>query len=456
MGPDGRTPTSSPAALDPALSGDLGPAAVRRLVADPLGHGVAEVIGACLPDAPSWGWELVRSKFKPARKLTAYYRISCGAPTPPGAGADRHVAVTWFADRQPAPWPAPSPPAAAPPFARLAAASEDGRISVRICPDDPAMPQLARLMDPGHLAGLVGERSGRPVAADRLAVETVRYRPGQRHVLRVRLDGRAWVYVKTDRDRCGARAVATAAFLRERVPARAPGAAVALPLEYRSDDSAALWWNTPGVPLARLLATVPAEALHPVAQAGRALRALHDSPSGPQSLPRCSGPEAVGSEARDTLRAGEHVATLLPGVGRSYARVVAGVLEGLDGIPHGPAVLSHGDFKSDNLVVDHGRLTILDLDRSGWADPARDLGKFLADLRWWCPDPGRAAALAGAFRAGYGTCGDARWARAGLFAALFQLKLTARRCAVHDAGWERQVRVRVGAAVETLRAARGA
>jgi aminoglycoside phosphotransferase (APT) family kinase protein len=447
VGPDGRSWTSSPVALDPALNGDLGHGAVRRLAADPLGHGVAEVVGSCLPDAPSWSWELVRSKYKPARKLTAYYRVAS-----PGSGDDRHVAVTWFADRQPAPWP----DAAEPPSARLSAASEDGRISVRICPDDPAMPQLARLTDPEHLAVLLGGRSGRPVAAGRLAVDTVRYRPGQRHVLRVRLDGGAWVYVKTDRDRSGERAVATAAYLRERVPDGARGAAVAVPLEYDAEDSAALWWNTPGVPLSRQLATRPAAALRVVAQTGRALRVLHDSPSGPESLPRRSGPEGVHAEARETLRAGEHVAALLPDVGRTFEQVVAEVVEGLDRVPEGSAVLSHGDFKSDNLVVDDSRLTILDLDRSAWADPAKDLAKFLVDLRWWCPDQGRAAALAVAFRAGYGTCDDERWARARLFAALFQLKLTARRCAVHDAAWETQVRARVGDAVETLRAARGA
>ena len=46
VGPDGRSWTSSPVALDQALNGDLGHGAVRRLAADPLGHGVAEVVGS--------------------------------------------------------------------------------------------------------------------------------------------------------------------------------------------------------------------------------------------------------------------------------------------------------------------------------------------------------------------------------------------------------------------------
>ena len=161
-----RSPTLSPATLEPTLSGLLGHGPVRRICSDPLGHGVGEVLGACLPDAPSWTFELLRSKLKPARKLTAYYRIRPGSTSGEDTlrHAGRHVAVTWFAERQTG---SSVPPAAGPvagPFTQLAAASEDGRIVVRVCPDDPAMPPLARLNDTGHLATLLGDLSGRRVA----------------------------------------------------------------------------------------------------------------------------------------------------------------------------------------------------------------------------------------------------------------------------------------------------
>ena len=57
------------------------------------------------------------------------------------------------------------------------------------------------------------------------------------------------------------------------------------------------------------------------------------------------------TEAHETLRAGEHVRALLPDVGRTFDQGVADVVEGLDRIPEEAAVVSHGDFKSDNLVV---------------------------------------------------------------------------------------------------------
>ncbi len=70
--------------------------------------------------------------------------------------------------------------------------------------------------------------------------------------------------------------------------------------------------------------------------------------------------------------------------------------------------------------------------------------------------PAVAGPLAASFRAGYGACDEARWGRARLFAALFQLRMTARRLPVHDVDWTEQVRAGVGDVVEMLRVARGA
>ncbi|MGH8965550.1 MAG: hypothetical protein ACRDXB_09525, partial [Actinomycetes bacterium] len=64
--------------------------------------------------------------------------------------------------------------------------------------------------------------------------------------------------------------------------------------------------------------------------------------------------------------------------------------------------------------------------------------------------------LTRAFRAGYGDCDPVRWARAEVLAALFRLKLAARRCCVHDVDWEAQVRVRVTEAGAAQRLARSA
>jgi hypothetical protein len=90
------------------------------------------------------------------------------------------------------------------------------------------------------------------------------------------------------------------------------------------------------------------------------------------------------------------------------------------------------------------------VDRTGAAEPSLDLGKLLADMAWWCSDTVKAQALGAAFRAGYGRCDPARWARAELWAVLFDLKIAARRCAVHDPDWATQVHRRVEAARDRL------
>ena len=175
-----------------------------------------------------------------------------------------------------------------------------------------------------------------------------------------------------------------------------------------------------------------------MALVGRAARVLHDEARaalGPSIVDRLPDHD-LASEVRSTLRAGEHVRALLPEVGRQFDDVAAGVVRALEGVEGHPACFLHGDLKSDNLLVDDGRVRVLDLDRVCLGDAALDLGKLLADLRWCAGSEPRAQRLQAALRDGYGPAADDRWARAGLLTALFALKFAARRCAVHDPEWE--------------------
>src|SRR5438128_541823 len=47
-----------------------------------------------------------------------------------------------------------------------------------------------------------------------------------------------------------------------------------------------------------------------------------------------------------------------------------------------PAVVSHGSFRSDQLLIEGDEPLMIDLDELCWANPARDVGNFLAYLRW--------------------------------------------------------------------------
>jgi Phosphotransferase enzyme family len=423
---------SAPGPPEEVLSGRLGVAEVRRVLLEPLRFGLAGLLDGN-GDAPG-SLQLLRSKYKPSR-LTGWY-----VSAPADGGPPRHLAVSWSA--------------------------VDGT-TLRVYPDDPSMPQLARLSHPGHVSALIGGLAGVGAGAElaeagedarrRLDVWPVRYRPGQRHVLRARLGtGGPGYYLKTDRDVSGAGAVAAATALGPLLAERCTGVRIAEPVGYSPADRTAVWREAPGRPLWHLLADgaapAPAAAL---ARLGRALREVHDSglrPSSPGEPGRTGrthrhDPE---SEVAATLRAGEHIAVLLPAVGARYRDLARQAGERLEHLPDEPTTLVHGDAKCDNVLVHGRRLRILDLDRCGRADPALDLGRLLADVRWWCPDDPRAGRWSAVLGHGYGADVPRRWARARTWAVLFRLRNTARRCAVHDPAWVSAVRTGVAGAATAL------
>jgi hypothetical protein len=427
-------PPSEP--LRAVLSGSLGVEAVRGVALAPWRHGL-EVTPTKGARSPGEDLELLRTKFKPHRKLTAYYRRG----RPDGTPAE-HLAVSWQAG---------------------ASVADAPRVSVTTSPADPAMPHLSRLTSPSYLAALLARLDpGRGLATARLQVSTIRYRPGQRHVLRVTDPdrGRGFV-VKTDRDHSGPRAISAARSLRPMLASHCPGADVVEPLGHSALEWAAVWRLSGGSPLSQLLAgrgdategaATVGDATAYVSLAGQAARALHDHGrsaldlTGLALLPE----QGLDAEAASTLRAGDHLRVLLPALGRQYDELVTAVSQTVATMPAATPTLLHGDLKSDNLLVEDGRVRLLDLDRVCVGDPAVDLGKFLADLRWWSGDDARAAELAASFRAGYGAGADHRWARAGLLAALFEAKFAARRCAVHDPAWEQRVQDQVERAWASL------
>jgi aminoglycoside phosphotransferase (APT) family kinase protein len=168
----------------------------------------------------------------------------------------------------------------------------------------------------------------------------------------------------------------------------------------------------------------------------------------PEGLP--AGPDAA-DRAAETLRTAQVVDALAPALGVRLRQGVGRALELLAALPAEAPTATHGDFKCDNLLVSGPVLHLLDFDRCARGDPAADIGKFLADLRWWTDGDGPAAdRLHGAFLHGYGAADRARMARARLYDGLALLRMAARRVPVQDPDWAGRVARAVGVAAATL------
>ena len=232
----GTLPTAPPLGmLDEVLSGRLGVAAVRDVVLHPWQHGAggspAEIPAGPLTDG-AVGLTLLRSKFKPGRKLSAYYRRGPGD----GAAAE-YLAVSWHSG---------------------AADGDTGAVTVQAFPDDPGDAAARPALRPA-LPRVTGHRPRSPTAGGRGPARG-RAAPGDSGPLPARAAPRAQRQcvsgdtgssqrlLRQDRqghlrrtgDRGGPR-------LGPLLARRCPHATVVEPWASRG-DSAALWRMAPGAP----------------------------------------------------------------------------------------------------------------------------------------------------------------------------------------------------------------
>lgn len=444
--------------VEVVLTGAAGAEAVRQLVLGGVGQDrLPAAVRKCLPARAAGSSQLVKTSFKPGRRLTAYYRLSV---TGDRAGS-RCAAVTWSA-RERSGDGAPAARAAADPgpgreledeasrrglvqpFLRLVGTDGPQQSCVRISPFDADFPQLVRLSDRRHLARALGA-VGLP--AERSQVTALRYRPGQRHVLLLQaVDGRGTaLYAKLHRAGQPPDGELLAP-VAEHLSRAQPPVALVRPAVALVDDDALVWRTAPGSPLSDLL--IGGE-LGCVAAAGAALRVLHEVPAAALSqLPTYE----LARELRTIRSASAHLAGLWPEVAARGAAVLAAVDERVGRHAAEDPTLIHGDVKAEHIVVDGGATSWLDLDRCALGDAALDLGKLLADLRWRLgrDSPSRVRPAQDALLAGYGAQTAERWERARLYECLFLVRFAARRVGLHEVGWRAGVETLMTAAEHLL------
>jgi Phosphotransferase enzyme family len=323
-------------------------------------------------------------------------------------------------------------------------------------PDDPSLPRLGRLLDPGAMRPVLELSLGRRARLGPPRIARVAYKPGVRAAVHyeVAVDGRAEnavAFARAGREplltwlpvdpglpalaeeprplaaRLARAGVAVPAHTVEPtiVPASyQPGARVVLRLgrhvlkAYGSERAyergvaglrlaAALPIRTPRLEACfgdlRLTVQSAVDGAAPApaaaaATAGGLVRRLQAAPVAPT---RCATPELLLALVAEKAALG---ASILPELGPRLARLVERLRRTVP-LPSG-LVLAHGDFDAEQLLDGAGgEPYVIDFDDVCVADPALDLATYLADVVVGGEDDLRTlGAVRGPLLAGYGPC----------------------------------------------------
>ena len=449
--------------ISTALAGSAGLAGLQELLLGaPAREALRAVLASRLANRAQLGeLTLQRAKYKPGRYLTCYFAAHVRDHN--GHESTRLLEATWqapgVADRRgdrpalEAMQAEASERGLAAPFRTLLAEAPESGLYIQLFPLDARFPKLARLADPAYIRALLAATPEIGGKAASYQVTPIRYRPGQRHVLRydaLGIDGQAGktLFAKVYANDKGAQTFQVATRVSGWLAEQSDGIGAARPLVYIASEGLVLYPRVTGTPLSDLLQNPgPATASH-IYAAGAALRALHATP---QALVELQ-PHSFAKELKGIASASEHIEPLHPAAGARIGAILAAAQTLHERLPEETPGFAYGDFKADHLWVTPAGMTLIDFDTCYLCDPAIDLGKFLADLHWWY-DGYRLSGVDEAqaqFLAGYGQITPARLLRARLYEALVLTKSTARRVKLFDPDWTARTERLIGTAGRIL------
>jgi phosphotransferase family enzyme len=306
----------------------------------------------------------------------------------------------------------------------------------RVFPDDPELPALSSAANCDAMRQRLGDLptgvTGLRVV-DACEITPVRYKPGQRCVLRydLRSEGQhAAVFGKLVATG-GSELFATLGALHDSGETIPSMPRVPRPLSYWPDLELVIQSPAAGATLTARALDAPSSAAdraHLMRSAGSGLAALHRGPTG-----TCGPRRTVHDDVRELQGFGGLFRQLAPRLERCFQDAIGVISRDALGSGEPPSVASHGALRTDQFLVDddHG-LVLLDLDGFCRASAARDLGNLLAYLDWRAirkPEDGvPIAEMQRAFLEGYATIAplpESSWLA--IFRAASMLKIAGRR-----------------------------
>ena len=251
--------------ISTALSGSAGLAGLHWLLREAPAHeALLGTLKDVLEDGTTIGAiRLQRAKYKPGRYMTTYHAVELHNASGPST---RLIEVSWLPPGSADPRGERDAMLAmqaeaikrglAAPFRALLAENAAWGMFVQIFPLDADFPKLARLADPAYVQGvLAAEATVQPIAPS-YRITPIRYRPGQRHVLRYdpinaagRIDERGTLFAKVYNSDKGARTFDVAARISDWLAEQNNGIGAVHPLAYIAAEGLVLYPRVVGTPL---------------------------------------------------------------------------------------------------------------------------------------------------------------------------------------------------------------
>src|SRR5256884_488693 len=150
----------------------------------------------------------------------------------------------------------------------------------------------------------------------------------------------------------------------------------------------------------------------------------------------------LSAEIRSIVRKSHPIAVLLPHVGSAIEALLDRARELHDRLPQEPPTFTHGDLKTEHIWAAADGLTVMDFDSARPADPALDVGYFLADWQFqqadW--DQAKIEGMYQSFFAGYAASARKDFSiRSRLCEAVELLKCAVRRVPLFENDWASRI-----------------
>ncbi|HET9909996.1 MAG TPA: phosphotransferase [Anaerolineales bacterium] len=252
----------------------------------------------------------------------------------------------------------------------------------RLYTADDRLPWLTKATDLNHMQQLFSELPGFGAEVTLLEIFPVRYAPGLRCVFRYTLQtpsGKEVFYGKSFSG--GAERLMNAFNELHKSSEQNPDMpSISAPVAVWPEMEMILQTAVPdGIEFTQFIYDAAYEASVReawIVKAGRALGEFHSKATTPSET------KTVHDDLQDLREYTVIIDKVRPDIAVKYGEVIQLILEKVGQFEEPKSMAGHGAMRTDQYILQGARLAMIDLDSYCWANPARDLGNFLAYLCW--------------------------------------------------------------------------